>query len=179
MARAVLNKTLRSKLARVRILLCDVDGILTDTGIWMGNDGETKRFCVQDGLGLRLLREAGLKVGWISARISAATEQRARELQIDFLHQSRGCKVAAAEPMLAQSGLGWAEVCYMGDDIVDLGMLKRAGVAVAVPHGHREAKRLADYVTRAQGGHGAVREVVEHILQAQDKWQPLLAQYSA
>ena len=120
------GQALAARFARVKLLLNDVDGILTDSMVWMGRDAESKRFCVMDGLGVRLLRENGIKVGWISGRPSAATEQRARELEIDFLHQSRGNKVAVAEEMMAQAGVKWPDVCYMGDDIVDLGVLKRA-----------------------------------------------------
>lgn len=174
-----INKSLRLKFARVKLFLCDVDGILTDTAVWMGNQGETKRFCVRDGLGLRLLRQSGVKVGWISGRPSPATEQRARELEVDFLHQSPNNKVVAAQAILAQTGLGWEDICYMGDDIVDLGLLKRAGLAIAVPEGMREAKAMADYITRAPGGQGAVREIVELILHAQNKWDDLVREYSS
>ena len=101
------------------------------------------------------------------------------ELKIDFLHQAKGSKVEAAENILAETGLDWTEVCYMGDDVVDLGVMKRAGIAVAVANAIEEAKDIADYVTRAEGGHGAVREVVRLILQAQNKWQRLVLEYSA
>src|SRR5205823_4796027 len=116
----------------------------------------------------------GIKVGWISNRPSTVTQQRAEELRIDFLHQQNDNKVLAAESILARAGLTWEEVCFMGDDIVDLGILKRAGVAVAVANGIVEAKELADYVTRAEGGRGAVREVARLILDAQDKWRPII-----
>jgi 3-deoxy-D-manno-octulosonate 8-phosphate phosphatase (KDO 8-P phosphatase) len=173
------GKALTARFARVKLLLNDVDGILTDSMVWMGREAESKRFCVMDGLGVRLLRENGIKVGWISGRPSTATEQRARELHIDFLHQSRGNKVGVAEAMMAQARVTWKEVCYMGDDIVDLGVLKRAGLAVVVPHAVSEAKAMAHYVTRADGGEGAVREIVELILKAQHKWEHLIRQYSA
>ncbi|MCL5097003.1 MAG: HAD hydrolase family protein [Candidatus Omnitrophica bacterium] len=174
-----ITKTLLTKLARVRLFLCDVDGILTDTSVWMGNEGETKRFCVRDGLGLRLLRQTGIKVGWISGRPSPATEQRARELEVDFLCQSRDNKVTLAKAILDQTGLSWQDICYMGDDIVDLGLLRRAGLAVVVPSAIEEAKATADYITRKPGGQGAVREVVELILKAQNKWETLVRDYSA
>jgi 3-deoxy-D-manno-octulosonate 8-phosphate phosphatase (KDO 8-P phosphatase) len=165
--------------ARVKLFLSDVDGILTDASVFMDREREFKRFHVMDGLGLRLLRREGIQVGWISGRPSPATEQRARELQIDFLHQSSGCKVKAAEKILGQAGFTWTEVCYMGDDLLDLGMLQRAGVAVAVPHAVPEAKALAHYITRANGGHGAVREVAELILKSQKRWDRLIQEYLA
>ena len=173
-----ISKQLQAKFRRVQILLCDVDGILTDAAIWLDGKSETKRFNVTDGLGLRLLRRCGIRVGWISGRCSAATDQRAKELEVDFLYQTHDSKLRAAEEILAQTGATWDSVCFMGDDLVDLGLLNRAGVAVAVPHAMAEAKSLAHYVTRAPGGHGAVREVVELILKAQQKWNRLVADYT-
>jgi 3-deoxy-D-manno-octulosonate 8-phosphate phosphatase (KDO 8-P phosphatase) len=172
-------RSLRTRLARVKLFLCDVDGVLTDGAVLMGDGVETKRFNIRDGLGLRLLQRAGVKVGWISRRPSSATAQRAEDLKIDFLHQSDANKVAAVEHILVQTGLEWADVCYVGDDIVDLGVLKRVGVAVTVGDGTREPKAIADYVTKAPGGHGAVREVIELILRAQNKWRPLVEEYSS
>ena len=176
---AKIDPALVAKLARVKLFLSDVDGILTDATVWIGSQGEAKCFYVLDGLALKLLRREGIKVGWISGRPSPATARRARELEVDFLHQSRENKVAIIENILSQTGLAWDDVCYMGDDIVDLGSLRRAGVAVSVPHGVPEAKALADYVTRAEGGHGAVREIAQLILQAQNKWDRLVQDYLA
>jgi len=173
------SKSLAAKLARVKILLCDVDGVLTNTTVLMGDGREFKQFHIQDGLGLRLLQQQGIKVGWISNRPSTATQQRADELKIDFLHQAKGSKVAAVESILKQARLRWEDVCYMGDDVVDLGALKRAGLAVTVPDGIDETKALAHYVTRAGGGHGAVREVATLILKAQNKWERLVLEFSA
>ena len=164
-----LPSNLISRLRRVRLLLTDVDGVLTDGSIFITGDGEFKQFNIQDGLGLVLLRRCGIKVGWISARPSPITTKRAEELRIDFLCQDKGGKVAGAEKILAEAGLNWAEVCYVGDDIVDLCLLKRAGVAVAVANGIAEAKALAHYVTEARGGHGAVREVATMILKRSEE----------
>jgi 3-deoxy-D-manno-octulosonate 8-phosphate phosphatase (KDO 8-P phosphatase) len=152
--------------------------VLTDASIFIGGPEEIKRFNIQDGLGLRLLQHSGVKVGWISNRASAATELRAQELKVDFLNQDPGLKLAAAETILAQAGAGWEDICYVGDDIVDLCLLRRAGLAVTVPHAIEEAKQIAHYVTRAAGGHGAVREIVEMILKAQGKWAGLIEQFS-
>lgn len=165
---------------RIKLFLCDVDGILTDGGVYVGDNGqETKRFYIPDGLGLILLRQAGIPVGWISNRPSQVTEVRARELKIDFLSQTRLAKVAAAEDILQKTGFGWEETCYLGDDIVDLELLKKVGLAVTVPQAVAEAKKLADYVTRSPGGNGAVRETVELILKAQKKWPVLVAAYQS
>lgn len=161
---------LLARARRVRLLLCDVDGILTDASIYVGEPGEYKRFSVRDGLGIAVWRRLGFKTGWVSARPSAATTVRAQELGVDFLIQQKGSKAAAIETVLAAEKLTWDEVCYMGDDIVDLAPLSRAGLAVCVPPGHPEALKRAHYVTQLAGGHGAVREVVEMILNAQGRW---------
>lgn len=170
---------LSARLARVRFLVCDVDGILTDASIYVGDAGEYKRFSVRDGLGITVWRREGFKIAWVSARPSAATTIRATELKIDFLIQQRGSKVAAIETILKAGNLTWDDVCYMGDDIVDLGPLERAAVAVCVPPGHPEALARAHYVTDLAGGQGAVREVIELILRAQGRWQKVIREYLA
>jgi 3-deoxy-D-manno-octulosonate 8-phosphate phosphatase (KDO 8-P phosphatase) len=176
---STLDPPLTAKLRRVRLFLCDVDGILTNATVVMGGGVEYKVFNVQDGLGLRLLQRCGIQVGWVSARPSAATQQRADDLKIDFLYQKSDSKVAAVEDILRQARARWTQLCYMGDDVVDLGVLKRAGTAVTVAGAIPEAKALADYVTAAEGGRGAVREVVTLILRAQGHWDRLVAEYSA
>ena len=176
--RRAISRRLAAKLAKVRILLCDVDGVLTNATVTIGDGREFKQFHIQDGLGLRLLQRSGVKVGWISNRPSTATQQRAEELKVDFLHQDKGSKVQAVEGILSESNLKWEDACYIGDDVVDLGALKRAGVAVAVANGVAEVKDLSDYVTVSEGGHAAVREVVELILKAQNKWRNLVLEFS-
>jgi 3-deoxy-D-manno-octulosonate 8-phosphate phosphatase (KDO 8-P phosphatase) len=173
--------SLVTKLKRIRLLLCDVDGVLTDGSVFIGGERELKRFNIRDGLGLVLLRRAGLKVGWVSARPSATTKMRAKELNIDFLVQQgdKLSKTGAVERLLAREKIRWDEVCFVGDDVVDLGPLARAGLGVAVADARPEAKAAADFVTRAAGGRGAVREVVELILQAQGKWEPVIAVYKS
>ncbi|MBN2506604.1 MAG: HAD hydrolase family protein [Verrucomicrobia bacterium] len=171
------TKVLNTKLARIKLLLCDVDGVLTNATVFLGKGGEFKQFNILDGLGMRILQREGVRVGWISNRPSAATKQRAEELKVDFLYQADGNKVAAAEAILAKTELGWDEVCFMGDDVVDLGAMRRAGVPVTVANGIPEAKNLALYVTKAEGGHGAVREVARLILKAQKKWDAVVKRY--
>lgn len=170
--------SLHTRLRRVRLLLCDVDGVMTDGSVFMGPGGEFKQYNVPDGLGLLLLRQAGIRVGWISARPSPATRVRARDLKIDFLLQPTEGKVPAAEQLLRKLQLNWDQVCYVGDDILDLGMLKRAGVAIAPDNGVAEVKALAHHVTNARGGHGAVREVCELILKTQGKWAAIIAEHA-
>ena len=173
-----LSPDLLARLQKIRLFLCDVDGILTDATVYMDGEVETKRFHIPDGLGLRLLQREGIKVGWVSARPSHATTQRARDLNVDFLHQSDTPNVAAVESILAETKLTWDEIVYMGDDIVDLGVLKRAGLGVSVPHAIPECQNMAHYVTEAPGGDGAVREVVDMILKAQGKWDALVRHFS-
>ncbi len=175
-----ISAALRQRAKRIKLFLCDVDGVLTDGSIFIGGQNEFKRFNIRDGLGIVLARRAGLKVGWVSARPSAATKLRADELKVDFLVQqgdSTG-KTAAIENLLAREKLSWDEICFVGDDIIDLGPLTRAGLAVAVGDGVAEAQAAAHYVTKNPGGRGAVREAVELILRAQDKWRQFTEKYS-
>jgi 3-deoxy-D-manno-octulosonate 8-phosphate phosphatase (KDO 8-P phosphatase) len=177
---AKITTAIRQRAARIKLFLCDVDGVLTDGSIFIGGEREFKRFNIRDGLGLVLARRAGLKVGWVSARPSLATKLRADELKIDFLVQQGDnlSKTAAIEQLLAQERLNWSDVCFVGDDIIDLGPLTRAGLAVAVGDARPEPKAAAHWVTKAPGGRGAVREVIELILQAQGKWTPFVEKYS-
>jgi 3-deoxy-D-manno-octulosonate 8-phosphate phosphatase (KDO 8-P phosphatase) len=170
---------LRSRLKHVRLLLCDVDGVLTNATILIGNNTELKTFNILDGFGMRILQREGIKVGWVSNRPSLATEQRAKELKIDFLHQRDGNKVEAGAEIIRRADVSWEQVCFVGDDLVDLGVLSRAGVAAVVANGIDEAKALAHYVTKAKGGEGAVREIAELILKAQNKWKRVVQTYSA
>jgi 3-deoxy-D-manno-octulosonate 8-phosphate phosphatase (KDO 8-P phosphatase) len=174
------HPSLAARLARVKLFLCDVDGVLTDGSIYIGGEREFKRFDIRDGLGMVLARRAGLKLGWVSARPSLATKLRADELKIHFLVQQgdRLSKTGAIEELLAQERLSWNDVCFVGDDIVDLGPLKRAGLAVAVADGVGEAKAASHFTTGAAGGHGAIREIIEIILKAQGKWDSFVAHYS-
>jgi len=145
----------------------------------MGGGIENKRFNIRDGLGMKFLQQQGIRVGWVSRRPSEATIQRADNLKIDFLAQRDHGKVDAVQTILRKTNLNWPDVCYVGDDIVDLGVMKRVGIAIAVADGVAEVKAAADYITRAPGGRGAVREVVEMILKAQDKWDRVVAEYAS
>ncbi|MGH7951336.1 MAG: KdsC family phosphatase [Limisphaerales bacterium] len=176
---AKISAAIRQRAARIKLFLCDVDGVLTDGSVFIGGAREIKRFNIHDGLGLVLLRRAGIKTGWISSRPSAATTLRARELKIDFLVQQKDqrSKAEAIESILRREKLDWNEVCFVGDDIVDLAPLERAGVGIAVGNAVAEVKAAADFVTRTEGGHGAIREVAEMILKAQGKWNSFVDHY--
>jgi len=167
---------------RIRLLALDVDGVLTDNGIYLGPvDGqavELKRFDVQDGLGHVLMRTAGIPVAWVSARHSEATTQRARELRVEDVLQVRGPdKLEAMGALLARRGIAWEDAAFVGDDLADLQVLRRVGLPIAVANAVEEVKAVAAYVTRTPGGHGAVREVVEMLLKARGRWTELLERY--
>ena len=172
------TRALLTRLKAVKLFLCDVDGVLTDGTVYMGGGMEMKRFNIRDGLSLKFLQLQGIKVGWVSRRPSSATQQRADNLNIDFLVQHEGGKIEGVESILRQTALKWADVCYVGDDIVDIAVLERAGLGVAVGDGVAEAKAAADYVTKAHGGDGAIREIVEMILKAQNKWKHVVSEYA-
>ena len=153
----------------------DVDGVLTDGRIWLlsrrdGTASEIKGFSAYDGAGLKLARAAGLRTGLITGRESSAVTQRARECEIEFVYQHRATKIGALEEILQTTGASANEVAYVGDDLPDIPVLERVGLAVAVANAAPEVKRAAHFVTERSGGEGAVREVIELIVKAQGKW---------
>ncbi|MDX2187554.1 MAG: HAD-IIIA family hydrolase [Opitutaceae bacterium] len=152
---------------RIRLFAMDVDGILTDGGLHISSDGtETKVFNVLDGMGIARLLKSGIPVAWISGRLSGATKVRADELKVPHLVQGRTDKAAALQELATRLQLSPDQIVYMGDDDIDAGALSWASIGVTVPSGMPEALRVANYLTRRQAGHGAVREVCEHILKA-------------
>jgi 3-deoxy-D-manno-octulosonate 8-phosphate phosphatase (KDO 8-P phosphatase) len=168
----------RKKAARIKLLLLDVDGVLTDGGIIIDDRGlETKRFNVRDGLGISLLLRAGIEVGFITGRSSRVVMKRARELKVRMVYQGVQDKAAIYVKIKNKLRLRDEEVAYIGDDIVDLAILREAGLGIAVQDGWPGLKRQVDHVTQAQGGRGAVREVAELLLRAQGKWNSLTDQY--
>ena len=171
--------TLEARAARIGLLLLDVDGVLTDGTVLMHADGtESKRFDIKDGAALVWAQRVGLRVGLISARPSAVTERRAAELRIRLLVQSTGPKIRAYDQVVRKLRLEDTEVAYMGDDLLDLPVLARAGFAAAPADAVAEVRARAHYVTGARGGRGAVREVVELILRAQGRWEPFVAEWT-
>ena len=170
---------LAARAARVRLLLLDVDGVLTDGRIVYADDGaELKRFHVRDGSGLKLWHAAGKRSAIVSGRKSAAVERRAGELGIRPVLQGRDDKLAAFAEVLAATGLRPEQVCAVGDDLPDLPVLRRCGLAVAVADACPEARAAAHYVSTAPGGRGAVREAVEWLLKAAGRWDDLVARYA-
>jgi 3-deoxy-D-manno-octulosonate 8-phosphate phosphatase (KDO 8-P phosphatase) len=169
---------LPERCARIEILVLDVDGVLTDGRIIYTDEGrEIKAFHVRDGSGLKLWTKLGKKAGIITGRKSAIVDRRAQELGISAVIQGADDKRAALIEMLRQTGFSAEQTCGVGDDVVDIPVLRACGVAVAVADACTEAKEEADYITTTPGGHGAVREVIEWILRAQGSWQTLIARY--
>jgi len=169
---------------RIRLLGLDVDGVLTDNGIFLGPvEGrvvELKRFDIQDGLGQVMMRSAGLPVVWVSGRHSEATTARAHELRIEEVLQVPGPhKLEAFGALLERRGIAWEDTAFVGDDLADLRVLRRVGLPIAVANAVPEVKAVAAYVTTASGGHGAVREAVEALLRARGEWSGLLERYFA
>ena len=155
---------------RVKLLLMDCDGVLTDGRIWLTADGdEQKTFHVRDGQGIVMLHRAGIQTGIISGRTSSTTERRARELAMTFVRQGVDDKVAAFDGLLSEAGVAADECGYVGDDVGDVEIMSRVGFAVAVADAADAAKQAAHFVTTAAGGRGAVREVCEAILAAQKR----------
>jgi len=170
--------SLERRASRIKLLLMDCDGVLTDGRLWLTDDGdEQKSFNTHDGLGLSLLHRAGLKSGIITGRSSKALTRRAKELGVEFLHQGDANKIAAFEQLLQQAGIDEDEVAFVGDDLPDIPIMRRAELAVAVADAVMETRSVAHYVTRAKGGRGAVREVIELILKAQGRWNDLSDEY--
>lgn len=165
-------------LSEIKMLITDVDGVLTDGTIIIGGDGtESKKFSLLDGHGIKMWHRAGLATAFISGRDTPATSIRAKQLNVDYVFQGCRKKLPAFEELLEKAGLSENQVAYIGDDLMDLPLVKRAGLGVAVADSASELKDAADYVTTAQGGAGAVREVIEYILKDTGKWQELIQRY--
>ena len=163
------------KARKIRMLLLDVDGVLTDGKIYLGDDGrEMKIFDLHDGHGIKLLHRAGIQVGIISGRSSASVDIRAKQLAIQEIHQGVVDKIKVYEEILHRYRLKDEEVAYMGDDLVDLPLLRRVGLSVVVANAHDAVKSNVDWITKRGGGGGAVREVVDYLLKAQGKWSKLI-----
>jgi len=169
---------LNERAARIKLMIFDVDGVLTDGSLHYGADGEAlKTFNVHDGLGIKLLQEAGIKTAIISARKSPQVTRRAADLGIEFLHQGGHDKLTPFNSLLEQTGLTAEEVGFIGDDVVDLPILTRVGLAVGVPNGRPDVISRAHHITQASGGRGAVREVCELLLKAQGSYDKIMAQF--
>jgi len=165
-------------LEAIRAVILDVDGVLTDGGVVLADDGsELKRFHVWDGTAIKYLLRNDIQVAFLSGRESAAVARRAKELGVAHVRQGAKQKLPAYQELLDELGAADEAVCYVGDDLPDIPVMRRAGHAVAVANAREEVQAVADHVTHAPGGQGAVREVAERILKAQGKWATVLGRY--
>ncbi|MFZ5801115.1 MAG: KdsC family phosphatase [Candidatus Omnitrophota bacterium] len=170
--------TLRERLKRIKLLIMDVDGVLTDGKIVFDDQGgELKFFDVQDGLGVVLIKRVGVKTAIITAKGSKVVERRAADMQVDHLYQDAEDKTIAFRHLLEESKLKAEDACFIADELIDLPVIKLAGLAVAVKNAAPEVKRYAHYITKRNGGQGAVREVIEMILKAQGEWRRATEKY--
>ncbi len=173
------SHSVQAKAKEIKLLLLDVDGVLTDGGIFLDDRGvETKRFDVRDGQGITLLQRTGVQVGIITGRSSKVVSYRARELGVTMVYQGVGDKAEIYDEIKRKTGLKDNQIAYIGDDIGDLPVLRRAGLAITVRNSWSGLKSAVDYVTQADGGRGAVREVVEWLLRAGGHWQKLTKKLS-
>ena len=172
------SATVRRKAEKVRLLLLDVDGVLTDGRIIIDNHGvETKCFDVRDGQGIASLIRAGIRVGFITGRFSHIVRHRAKELGVKIVYQAVQHKADIYDEIKQKMRLSDQQIAYVGDDIIDLPIMRRVGLAIAVRDSWPGMKPKVDYVTEAKGGRGAVREVSELLLKAQNLWQQLAERY--
>lgn len=169
---------LLEKAARIRLLIFDVDGVLTDGSLFIGDDGqEYKAFYSRDGHGMKMLQASGVEIGIITGRTSEVVRLRMESLAIRHVYQGRMEKVPAFEDLLAATGVAAEEVAYVGDDIMDLPVMRRVGLAVAVQDGHTLVKKHSHWITPNGGGRGAARDICELIMEAQGTLNAQLAPY--
>jgi 3-deoxy-D-manno-octulosonate 8-phosphate phosphatase (KDO 8-P phosphatase) len=161
----------------VRLLLLDVDGVLTDGRVILGGEDEHKTFDIKDGHGMKMLQRSGVALGIVTGRTSRAVERRAAELGIEHLHQGCDDKLSVCRGLLTDLGLAAEQAAYVGDDVVDLPVLLHVGLSIAVHDAHPLVKQHAHWVTPSAGGHGAARETCELILHAQGKYEAALRAY--
>jgi len=174
-----ITPALKKRAAKIKVVLMDVDGTITDGSVTLlsqpdGSALEIKNFDAHDGQGLTLGRTAGLRMGVITGRESPALRRRMKELSVEFVYEKQPHKIAAYEDILKKAGVAEDEVAYLGDDLPDLTVMKRVGLAVAVGNAVEEVKRAADYTTLRTGGKGAARELIELILKSKGIWEEMI-----
>lgn len=168
------------KAANIKLVIFDVDGVLTDGSLFIGDDGEEyKAFNSKDGHGLRMLQNGGVDIAIITGRVSNVVEHRVKELGIKYVYQGKREKLPAFEELLQQVNLKAEEIAYVGDDVVDLPVMVRVGLAICVQDGHSYVKKHAHWITEHGGGRGAARDVCELILEAHGKLDTMLQEYLA
>lgn len=179
------DNALDPQLARsIELVIFDVDGVLTDAGVYMGateagEPVELKRFDIQDGVGVKMLMWAGLDAAWVSGRVSKATELRAKEIGVECHQEPNAFKMPAVEGLLRRKGIGWSAVAMLGDDIPDLAVLRRVGLPAAVANATAPVRAVAKWQSTKEGGHGAVREFCEALLAARGELDRVIDTYVA
>lgn len=172
------DQEVRRRAAAIRMVLLDVDGVLTDGRLYLGRDGEEFRaFYVRDGLAIRLGQSAGLEFGIVSGRDSPLVTLRAKELKIEHVHQGVHAKGQRFDEIVAATGLEPSQVCFVGDDLIDVPALRRAGLAVCPADSCEETVKFAHYICKNKGGRGAVREVVDLILRSAGQWDSAMTRF--
>ena len=170
--------TLPEKLKVIQLLLLDVDGVLTDGGIIYSDEtSETKVFNVKDGLGLKLIMDAGIKVGLVTGRTSKALHHRCRDLGIRYIWDGVQHKARLLDKIVTETLVGADNTAFIGDDIPDLPLMRRVGLSIAVADAHESVRDYSDWITSAAGGRGAVREVCDALLKARGEWQKMIEQF--
>jgi YrbI family 3-deoxy-D-manno-octulosonate 8-phosphate phosphatase len=170
---------LEEQINNISLILSDVDGVLTDGGIIFDNEGiETKRFHIQDGLGIRLWQKAGHRFGLVTGRSSHIVQVRANELDIDIVRQGFEEKLTVVREIINGANLAAEQVCYIGDDLPDLPVFRHVGLSAAVADAASDVRNSAEIVLQRRGGEGAVRELIEAILRSQGRWDKLLRRYT-
>jgi 3-deoxy-D-manno-octulosonate 8-phosphate phosphatase (KDO 8-P phosphatase) len=172
----MLEKELVEKAKKIKLLILDVDGVLTDGKIIYDSKGrDLKNFCVHDGLGVWLLKKAGIPTVILTAKSSKTIKLRAQDMQIEEIFEDVERKGGILDRILRKYKVNTEEICFVGDDLVDLSIMKRIGLPIAVKNACKEIKDISFYITEAEGGKGAVREVCEIILKAKGKWEELVS----
>jgi len=176
---AKISPALKKRAAKIELLLMDVDGTMTDGGVTLlsqtdGTALEIKTFDAHDGQGLTLARTAGLRTGCITGRESAALLRRANEMKMEFIYMKQALKMPAYEEILRKAGVSDSAVAYVGDDLPDIPLMRRVGLAIAVGDAVPEVKQAAHYTTKAVAGHGAIREAVELVLKSKGIWAEMI-----
>ena len=189
MSKARTKATSKARAMKIKLFLFDVDGVMTDGKIWIfpapngGTSGqgliEAKGFHAHDGMGISMMRHAGIKTGLITKRTSETVALRARDLRVDHVYQGIHDKRGAFEEILAKEKLVAANAVFVGDDVIDLPVMRVCGLAIAVKNGRPEAKNAAHYITPHAGGDGALRDAIEYVLKAQGRWKSVLEGYLA
>lgn len=170
---------LEQRMPGIKLILSDVDGVMTSGGITYDNQGvETKTFHVRDGMGIKLWQRTGYRFGIITARSSHIVKLRMDELGVDLIRQGAEKKLDVANEIMKEMSLSFEQICYIGDDLTDLALLQNVGLSASVSDGAPEVKKSVHLVTKAPGGHGAIRELVEAILKGQNRWQELVQSHS-